>query len=80
MPPPPGGSSFAAEYQPSSSSSSNASISDEDNIILPPEPSEADLELFRRTQDRLRRLHESEQQRREEAEAADSVATEVKLR
>ncbi|CAK4384877.1 unnamed protein product [Aphanomyces euteiches] len=38
---------------------------------LPPEPSEAEMELYRRQQARLHELHESERQKREKAEEAD---------
>lgn len=47
---------------------------------LPPEPSEAELELYRRQQARLKELYESEQQRREEAEEAELIAGEIHVR
>ncbi|ETV96908.1 hypothetical protein H310_09773 [Aphanomyces invadans] len=40
---------------------------------LPPEPSEADMELYRRQQARLHELHETERVKREKAEEADAL-------
>jgi len=44
---------------------------------LPPEPSEAEMELYRRQQFRLHELHEAERRKREFSEEADQIRGQI---
>ncbi|KAF0719887.1 Aste57867_719 [Aphanomyces stellatus] len=65
---------------PSTSASIPTAVAPKEPVVvdavkppLPPEPSEAEMELYRRQQARLHELHESERLKREKAEEADTL-------
>ena len=70
-------SSTREELESSSDDHNSISSNEAENTHLPSEPSEAEAELFRRQQVRLKELYESEQLKRQEAEEADLVGGEV---